>query len=223
MDTVISFIEAISALGPAGLVIATVFGVVLLVHSTATYNTYLASRRQRTTRRVMKFVEGTLTNIVNASSENALGLMNGHGGGTMGQEDRLELLAYNLASSEVLLNRIKYEIKDIVVVNGYFKLWKAGKHDEIKDLVRTRAEQLRNVAQNAVINVFRPDSPLIGLSDKRFPMSAAVTLMESIVARHCREMEAEEQDIRRVGNKKFPGFYKFFEYSHEDHEDLLDY
>jgi len=217
-QTIIDFISNLAV--PAQIIVFVVVGVVL-IHNTANYMLYMVARRQKTTQIVMRFCEDILNNIVNTSTENAMGIMTGYGGGAMTQEDRLELLAYNLASTDTLLHRIKHDIKGIVIDNGYFKLHKAGKFDDIKELVELRAKQLRGTAQAGVSPIFRPNSPLIGLSEKRFPMVASINLMDAIVDKHIKEMYLEEADIRSCGFRNFLWLYKFFKYNHKDWDDAL--
>jgi hypothetical protein len=218
LQTIIDFVSGLSA--PAQWLFFVVVGIVL-IHNTANYMLYMVARRQRTTQIVMRFAEDILNSIVNTSTENAMGIMTGYGGGAMTQEDRLELLAYNLASTDTLLHRIKHDIKGIVIDNGYFKLHKAGDFEEIKRLTIMRAKQLRATAQAGVTPIFRANSPLIGLSEKRFPSEASVNLMDTIIQKHIKEMYSEEEDIRAYGFKSFPGIYKFFKYNHKDFEDTL--
>jgi hypothetical protein len=203
-------------------VLLVVFAGVVVIHNIIHFMQYCTDRKTKTRNATYQYAESILSTIHNKSVENATGLMHGFAGGEMTQEDRLELLAYNLASSETLYNRIKNKIKEYIRDNGYYTLKKnadadcKSSHEMYEQKLHDRSEELRAIAQASVSGVFRPNSPLVGLADKRFSYDEGKKCYRKIVERHIQEVDKEVEDIIARGYELFSFLYKPFEYKHKD-------
>ena len=191
------------------------------VHNIGAYLGYVNDRKAKTRSLTYQYAEAQLNTILNMSVENATALMNGYGGGCMTQEDRLELLAYTIASSDSLNVRVKNKIKEYIRDNGYYGLSKkrsscVASKELYESKICERAKELRAISHAAVANVFRPNSPLAGMAEKRFSYQDGVKFYDKIISRHIQEVDQEVEDIREMGYKLFPVIYKFFEYKHKD-------
>jgi hypothetical protein len=187
-----------------------------------TYIKFKFARIERTTELVEDFMTTKLATIHNRSVENASGIMHGYAGGVMTQEDRLELLAYFCAAETVLTVRLPRKLSIYIKKNGYYCLYKKAQSGCLKcntlyeSHITERSEELRAISQAFVSNVFRPNSPLVGLTEKRFSYADGKTVYREIIERHVQEVDREVEDIRELGYSLFPVVYKLFEYKHKD-------
>jgi hypothetical protein len=221
VEAVLGISELVLASGFAVQFLVVILVGAVIIHNITEYLSYINDRKATARSLTYQFAESQLNTILNMAIENATALMHGYGGGQMTQEDRLELLAYTIASSDSLNVKVKNKIKEYIRDTGYYGLSKKmDKCVTAKELyeskIRERATELRAISQATVANVFRPDSPLVGFAEKRFSYSDGIKIYEKIIKRHIQEVDQEVDDIRAKGYLLFPFVYKIFEYNHKD-------
>lgn len=189
----------------------------IMVRNMLEFNNYKNQRKHKTVGAVMAFTESILANMKSQSVENCRKIMMESRSGKLTDSDISEL---NLVLS-VIIVALKVEtvakLKQIIKVNGYYKLVKAGK--SIDKMSRERSEELRNISKEAVDSVVRENSPLFGIAEKRFSYEKSLEMFSMIVARHCEEIDLEVSDINEQAKKTLWIFAPLFKYEHKD-EDL---